>query len=156
MTSQEKKAYLYGYQRARERIARLQIQYNQLFYSELMPGIQSDGMPHAHDPKGLEEYAARRDEILRNIAKAKQECIETLDEIAWNIEQVQSDSAKNTENERTVLMLRYIEGLEWHEVAERMTYSRSHVDRLHGYALLHFRPIVMSRKAEKNLKDGAE
>lgn len=153
MTSAEKKAYLYGYKRARERISRLQIQYNQLFYSELMPGIQSDGMPHAHDPKGLEEYAARRDEILRGIAKAKQECIETLDEIAWNIEQIQSDSAKNTENEKTVLMLRYIEDLEWHEVAERMAYSRSHVDRLHGYALLHFRPVVMSRK---NYKDGAE
>ena len=153
MTSQEKKAYLYGYKRARERISRLQIQYNQLFYSELMPGIQSDGMPHAHDPKGLEEYAARRDEILRNIAKAKQECIETLDEIAWNIEQTQSDSPKNTENEKTVLMLRYIEDLEWHEVAERMAYSRSHVDRLHGYALLHFHPVVMSRK---NFKSGAE
>ena len=118
-----------------------------------MPGIQSDGMPHAHDPKGLEEYAARRDEILQNIAKTKRECIETLDEIAWNIEQIQSDSPKNTENERTVLMLRYIEDLEWHEVAERMSYSRSHVDRLHGYALLHFHPAVMSRK---NFKDGAE
>lgn len=38
--------------------------------------------------------------------------------------------------ERQVLRLRYIEGLEWHQVAARVHYSLSDVHRKHSHALV--------------------
>jgi DNA-directed RNA polymerase specialized sigma24 family protein len=37
--------------------------------------------------------------------------------------------------ERYLMRARYIEGLRWEEIAERLSYDVRHITRLHGYAL---------------------
>ena len=49
-------------------------------------------------------------------------------------------SIKNlkSENESDVLFYRYIAGLDWWEIAEKLHYSERWIHKIHGKALAHF------------------
>ena len=138
MTNTEKKRYLNSYLALRSRLKRLGLMYIQCDLDTMLPSIQSDGLPHAHNPHGLETYAQKRDKLERDIEKTRQELIDKLSEIVWNIEQMQD------ETERSVLYYRYIEGMKWDDVADTVGYTRQHTDRIHGEALQHFNPSVIT------------
>jgi DNA-directed RNA polymerase specialized sigma subunit len=138
MTNTEKKRYLNSYLALRSRLKRLGLMYIQCDLDTMLPSIQSDGMPHAHNPHGLETYAQKRDKLERDIEKTRQELIDKLSEIVWNIEQMAD------ETERSVLYYRYIEGMKWDDVADTVGYTRQHTDRIHGEALRHFNPSVIT------------
>ena len=55
----------------------------------------------------------------------------------------------HSENELDVLFYRYIKGLEWWEIAEKMGYSERQIHRYHGNALAHI-------SVPENLKDVIE
>ncbi len=46
-------------------------------------------------------------------------------------------------NYRLLLELRYLHGLTWEQIAERMRYSRRHIIRLHGSALLQMQDVLV-------------
>lgn len=138
MTSAEKKRYLGQYLSIRSRLKRLGLMYVQCDLDTILPSIQSDGLPHAHNPHGLETYAEQRDKIETDIERTKRLCLDKLSEIVWNIEQMQD------ETERSILYYRYIEGMKWDDIADTVGYTRQHTDRLHGMALLHFNPSFMT------------
>ena len=138
MTNQEKKKYLNSYLALRSRLKRLGLMYIQCDLDTMLPSIQSDGLPHAHNPHGLETYAQKRDKLERDIEHTRQELIDKLSEIVWNIEQM------TDETERSVLYYRYIEGMKWDDVADTVGYTRQHTDRIHGEALRHFNPAVIT------------
>ena len=143
MTYQEKQAYLQQYQEAKSRVTRIDIQLRQLRLDTMMPSIQSDGMPHAHNPHGLETYVEQYDDLSRQLVRAKQECLEVMKEISYNIDQM-----KGTKEEKNVLFYRYIAGLKWGDVADAVGYSRQHVSdrkRIYGQAIKNFNPSVVTK-----------
>ena len=139
MTNQEKKRYLNSYLSIKSRLKRLGLMYIQCDLDTMLPSIQSDGLPHAHNPHGLETYAQKRDNLERDIEQTRKELIDKLSEIVWNIDQMAD------ETERSVLYYRYIEGMKWDDVADTVGYTRQHTDRIHGEALRHFNPAVITK-----------
>ncbi|MBR3445379.1 MAG: DUF1492 domain-containing protein [Prevotella sp.] len=139
MTNQEKKRYLNSYLSIKSRLKRLGLMYIQCDLDTMLPSIQSDGLPHAHNPHGLETYAQKRDNLERDIEQTRKELIDKLSEIVWNIDQMAD------ETERSVLYYRYIEGMKWDDVADTVGYTRQHTDRIHGEALRHFNPAVVTK-----------
>lgn len=143
MTNQEKKRYLNSYLSIKSRLKRLGLMYIQCDLDTMLPRIQSDGLPHAHNPHGLETYAQKRDNLERDIEQTRKELIDKLSEIVWNIDQMAD------ETERSVLYYRYIEGMKWDDVADTVGYTRQHTDRIHGEALRHFNPAVVTKSYDK-------
>ena len=139
MTNQEKKRYLNSYLSIKSRLKRLGLMYIQCDLDTMLPSIQSDGLPHAHNPHGLETYAQKRDKLERDIEQTRKELIDKLSEIVWNIDHMAD------ETERSVLYYRYIEGMKWDDVADTVGYTRQHTDRIHGEALRHFNPAVITK-----------
>lgn len=140
MTSAEKKQYLNQYLILKSRLRRLGSELIQCDLDTMLPSMQTDGMPHAHNPHGLETYAQKRDKLERQIERTQAECIDAMREIVWNIERM------DDETERSILYYRYIEGQKWDDVADIVGYTRQHTDRLHGLALLHFSPAVITKR----------
>ena len=69
-------------------------------------------------------YAAKLDELLRDLDEQAQHCIDIRREIAGKIEAMQD------ETEKLVLRLRYIHGKKWEEIAVEMGYEFRHITRV--------------------------
>ena len=87
------------------------------------------GMPHAKDPKGLDEIVIRYEEISGKYEKQlKIYQAETL-AIEEAIESVADPRL------RMILRYRYMEGYKWDTIADLMHYEVSSVYKMHGQAL---------------------
>jgi len=87
------------------------------------------GMPHAKDPKGLDEIVIRYEEISGKYEKQlKNYQAETL-AIEEAIESVADPRL------RMILRYRYMEGFKWDTIADLMHYEVSSVYKMHGQAL---------------------
>ena len=91
----------------------------------------NDGMPHGSGQSDLSGYAAELDKLERSLREEKDKRVEAYKDIDERIKKVER------ENEKDVLFYRYIAGLAWWEIAEKMSFSERHVTRLHGRALAH-------------------
>ena len=80
----------------------------------------------------LSAYAAQLDSLERKLLREKNQLFIGYTKILDRINSLSS------ENERDVLFYRYIKGLAWWEIAEKMGYSERHITRIHGEALAHF------------------
>lgn len=87
-----------------------------------------------HDPHKLDGYVAFVERINKEIDKlcnVKAEIVEAVYKLDdWRY--------------RYILMHRYIDYMEWKDIAEEMHYDVRHVTRLHSYALDVLRKIMMS------------
>lgn len=70
------------------------------------------------------------------IAQVQQQINARLADILAAIESVPSEAQK------TVLTMRYVQGLEWHDIQTRIHYERSQTLVLHGRGLRHIRKWV--------------
>ena len=95
--------------------------------------VNNDGRPHGSGQSDLSGYAAELDRLERSLIKERYERIRTYKDIAIRIKKLKS------ENEKDVLFYRYIAGLAWWEIAEKMSFSERQIFRIHGKALVHFR-----------------
>ena len=87
------------------------------------------GMPHANDPKGLDEIIVRYEEIASKYGKRlKQYQKETL-AIEKAVESVKDPRL------RLLLRYKYFDGYKWETIADLMEYELSWIYRLHGQAL---------------------
>lgn len=128
-----KKEYLWGYQKAKRQVKRLEEELEELRMNKKYPSVIHDGMPRGSGGGDLSGYASKVDELERKIIKTKYKRILKLKEIRDRIEQLED------ENEKDVLTYRYIKGWKWEEIAAGMEYSWKQTHRIHSSALKNFK-----------------
>ena len=132
MTHEQKKEYLRGYRGHVRRSEQITAQIAQLRACKANPSaIVYDGMPKGGGGTDLSGYIARLDELERQLMEERTREICTYQDIVRRIKLLRS------ENELDVLFYRYIRGLDWWEIAERMELSRRQILRIHAEALEH-------------------
>ncbi|WP_418440693.1 hypothetical protein [Anaerotignum lactatifermentans] len=132
MNNEEKKQYLRRYQAAKKRAKRIQEEIDALRSSETSPVGLGDGLPHGSGTSDLSGYAARWDELVRELEAEKEMQMVTYREIRQQIGMVPDPT------EQEILSRRYLLDQSWEKIAIEMKYSYRHVTKLHGYALNHF------------------
>ena len=126
-----KKEYLRGYRSSRRRINRIDdeiIELKELAVS--VKAIDYSGMPHGNgNQKDLSDELARIDSLVEKLGAEKESCVESYVSIEKQIKEIKN------EDENDVLFYRYVKGLRFWEIAEKMDYSEQWVHKLHGRAL---------------------
>lgn len=130
--NEQKKEYLKGYCNHVRRINRIETELAELRAMRISVSVDNDGMPHGSGQSDLSGYAAELDRQERALIKERYDRIKTYKDIASRIKKLKS------ENEKDVLFYRYISGLAWWEIAEKMNYTERWVLKIHGKALVHF------------------
>lgn len=130
--NEKKKDFLLSYQREKKAVQRLEEQLEELRINKISPSVINDGMPHGIDQRDLSDYIVKLDEIEREVKAARYRRICAFQKVQRQIE------AMENEKEKDLLTYRYLRGLEWEEVAEKMGYSLRKIHYLHGDALKHF------------------
>ncbi len=130
--NEQKKRYLNGYRAHVRRINRIETELAELRLMRQSMSMNNDGMPHGSGQSDLSGYAAELDRQERDLEGERYERIQTYKDIAKRIKRLKS------ENEKDVLFYRYISGLTWWEIAEKMNYTERWVLKIHGKALAHF------------------
>lgn len=127
----KKKEYLRQYRGHVRKINRIESELEEIRIMKQYPSMSNDGMPHASNNSDLSNYAAVIDSKERELQEEKKSRIKCYQEIAKRIELLDDDKEKD------VMHYRYIKGLDWWEIAEKMKYSERWVHKIHGKALKH-------------------
>ena len=132
--NEKKKEYLWSYQKHIRRIHRINAEIAELRAMKMYPSMKpDDGMLHGSGGQDdLSGYAAELDEMINTLIEERYQRIKTYQAIVRQIKRMRS------ENEKDVLFYRYIRGLAWWEIAEKMKYSERWIHKIHGKALAHF------------------
>lgn len=130
--NEKKKEYLRGYRVHVRRIGRIESELAELRAMRGSMSVNNDGMPHGSNQGDLSDYAAEVDDLEKKLVEERYNRIVEYKDIAHRIKQL------NSENEKDVLFYRYIKGMDWWEIAEKMSYSERWIHKLHGKALAHF------------------
>ena len=129
--NEKKKEYLWQYREAVRAINRIESELEEIRLMKMGVSVVNDGMPHAHGGGDLSGYAARLDDLERSLMNKRYHRVRYYSEIVNTI-----DSVKRNK-ERDVLFYRYIKGMDWWEIAEKMNFSERQIYRIHGKALGH-------------------
>lgn len=130
--NKQKKEYLRNYRQHIKRIGRIEAELEEVRLLKACPSaINNDGMPHGSDQKDLSDYAAMLDELERELLEERHSRIKMYKDIAKRIKNLSS------KKENDVMFYRYIKGLAFWEIAEKMELSERWVLKLHGRALAH-------------------
>ncbi len=135
MNNEEKKQYLRRYQAAKRRAKMIQEEIEELRSSKTSPVGLGDGMPHGSGTSDLSGYAARLDELLRELEAEKEMQMVTYREIRQQIGMVPDPT------EQEILSRRYLLEQRWEKISVEMNYDYRYVLKLHGKALLHFEVV---------------
>lgn len=128
-----KKQFLNSYLQAKKDVNRLEVQLQELKLNKLSLSVVNDGMPHSNSISDLSAYAAKVDEIERQIWKARFIRIQAFEEIQAAIEKLDNSFEKD------VLTYRYLRGMKWEDICVITGYSWRKVHYLHRDALNHFK-----------------
>lgn len=128
-----KKEYLYQYRKALQKEQAIEDEIYQLRLDKTSPSLIQDGLPHGSGGGDLSGYAAKMDELFRELKEQMEKRIDLRLQISRKIE------AMPDETESLLLRYRYIHGLKWEDIALRMDYSWRGVHKVHARALQHFR-----------------
>ena len=91
-----------------------------------------DPMPKIMKPHDLSDYVAKHDELLRQLRNIKSERWFMQTEILDRIEEM-TDA-----RERRLIVLRYLKGMNFRQIADVLCCSEDHALHIHGSALRHF------------------
>ena len=128
-----KKEYLRKYRTHVRRIHRINAEIAELRSMKISPSVNNDGMPHGGcGQSDLSGYAAELDSMVQELIDERYYRIKDYQDIVGRIKKLKS------ENEKDVLFYRYIRGLDWWEIAEKMKFSERQIFRIHGKALANF------------------
>lgn len=130
--NEKKKAFLRSYLCAVRIVNRIQEEIQEVRTMRMSISVNNDGMPHGGGQSDLSDYAATLDKMERQLEAERYNRIRLYLDIKARIGQI-----KNS-NEQDVLFYRYIKGLDWWEIAEKMNYSERQIHRIHGNALAYF------------------
>lgn len=128
-----KKEYLKTYREHVRRITRIEEEIKELREMRTSMAINNDGMPKTSKQTDLSGSFAAEEEMIEKLKEERTERIKAYKEVVRRIKMLKS------EYEQDVLFYRYIRGLEWYEVAEKLHYSERWVHKIHGRALANFK-----------------
>ena len=133
MTREEKKEYLSGYLKLKQRIECLAEEYH--FWEETarsipISRIEATGI---HGSRTNKQPLMKHLEICDEIEKLQIQAEKAMKEIIGCIDELDNI------NERNVLTFRYINGIQFFKIAEKMDYSLQHIFKLHSDALENIR-----------------
>lgn len=131
MDNKKKKEYLCQYRNHVRKIIRIEAELSEIRLMKISSSCLNDGMPHGSNQSDLSGYASHLDELERDLLRERYKRIKSYTDITERIRKVEN------ENESDVLFYRYIKGLDWWEIAEKMRYCERQVHRYHGKALMH-------------------
>ena len=126
-----KKEYLREYRQHVRRISRIEAELSELRAMKTAISVNNDGMPHGSGQNDMSGYAAELDRLERSLLEERHRRVYAYNDVVKRIKSLRR------ENELDVLFYRYIKGLEWWEIAEKMGYSERQIHRYHGKALAH-------------------
>ena len=153
------KRHLWSYQRLRDRIQFEEEKFFEEYRNTLeqvavlkagliLPSVASDGMPHASGATKdrMAEVFAEIDEILRKCRSRIDELVDQraqaqkiMNNIISEIEEVEDSGC------RVLLFYRYIIGLKWEEIAEKLKVNEDYCrNGLHYKALEEFKKVTKS------------
>ena len=127
-----KKEYLKGYEKATRQMKRCEERLKEVRESRISISVSNDGMPHAHNNNDLSSYAALLDEEEQKYIEARYQHIRKCKEITDKIERMEN------EDEKDVLMYRYIRLMKWEDIAVKMECSWQYTHKIHARALQNF------------------
>ena len=129
--NEKKKLFLKSYLRDKQAVIRIEEQLAELRASKISPSPISDGMPHGTSLSDLSDYAAKVDELERELIQKRYDRICAFQRVQSAIEAVEDEAEKD------LLTHRYLRGMKWEEIAVKMGYSWRKIHYLHGDALEH-------------------
>ena len=127
--NEKKKLFLKSYLRDKQAVIRIEEQLAELRASKISPSLISDGMPHGTSLSDLSDYAAKVDELERELIQKRYDRICSFRKVQTAIEELED------ETEKDLLTYRYLNGMKWEEIAVKMGYSWKHIHRIHAVAL---------------------
>lgn len=131
--NEKKKEYLKGYERAVRKMERSEERIKEMRLNKMCPSIIYDGMPHGSGSSDMSSYAALLDSERRKYLKARYNRIKKCKEITDRIE-----GLKN-EDEKDVLLYRYIKLMKWEDICIKIKKSWKQTHRIHASALENFK-----------------
>ena len=132
MENEKKKEYLRQYEKAVRQLKRIELEIREMRLDRFCPSMVVDAMPHARCINDLSAYAALLDKEERRYIKARYKRIQMCKEIKDRIERLEN------EDEKDVLLYRYINLMKWEDICKKMKYSWKQVHRIHSNALGNF------------------
>ena len=130
---EEKKEYLKGYRKAKQREQMLLEQIQQLRLDTMMPSINNDGMPHGSGGESdLSDYIEKYEELKEELEKERLAAVREYRKIYRNLRQMKDD------DEREVLTRYYLMREKWDEITKKIGYSRSRMFDIYDRALRNF------------------
>lgn len=128
-TSEEKKEYLRGYEKAVRQMKRQQDIIIELRCNKMFPSCIIDDMPRAHNSSDLSGYAVRLETEEKKYLKFRYQRIKKCQEIKNKIERLEN------EDEKDILIYRYIKLMKWENICTELEHSWQHTHRIHARAL---------------------
>jgi len=131
--SEIKKEYLKSYEKAIRQIKRSEEILREIRLDKMCPSVINDGMPHGSSQNDLSSYAALWDKEWRKYIKYRYQRAKLCTEIKDKINRMEN------EDEKDVLMYRYVKLMKWEDIAVKMGFSWKQVHRIHARALKNFK-----------------
>lgn len=131
--TEQKKYYLKGYERAVRQMERSYLRIQEIRAGKMYQNIIVDDMPHVPNQNDLSGYAALLDLEERKYLKCRYKRMKKCEEITDKIERLEN------EDEKDVLMYRYIKLLKWEDICVKMDKSWRQIHRFHSMALKNFK-----------------
>lgn len=128
---ESKKEYLWGYQEAVRQMQRSEQRIREMRLNRMLPSAVIDGMPHAHRVNDFSGYAAVLEQEERRYMKARYKRLKKCKEIMDRIERLED------EDEKDVLMYRYIKLMKWEDICDTMHLSWRRIHYIHNEALVN-------------------
>lgn len=130
---EKKKEYLKGYEKAVRQMERSELRIKEIRLNRVCPSVINDGMPHVSSQNDLSGYAALLEQEERRYLKYRYQRIVMCREITDRIERLSS------EDEKDVLMYRYIRLMKWEDICVKMGFSWKWIHKLHSKSLNNFK-----------------
>lgn len=128
-SNEAKKEYLRSYQKAVRREREILDEIQQLRMDKMFPSVVNDGMPKGIQQSDLSEYVVKLDNLIEKLKQERFEKIKLMDDILYSI------SLLEDEDEKSVLRMRYIKGVQWEDICVAIKYSWRQTHRIHSNAL---------------------
>lgn len=130
--NEKKKEYLRGYERAVRQMQRSEERMKEIRLNRICPTVITGGGGYSSGSNDLSKYVAELDTEEKKYLRYRYERIKKCAEITNKIEHLQN------EDEKDVLMYRYISLLKWEDICVRMKKSWKQIHRFHTNALKNF------------------
>lgn len=129
---EQKKEYLKGYIKAKNREALIKDQIQQLRLDTMFPTLQGDGMPRGSSRKDLSDYYTKIESLTDELKKEWIESVIQYERIRKAINKM------SDEQEKEALTRYYILREKWKEIKNKMGVSEAKLYRIYDRALENF------------------